>query len=271
VHALLPRRSCFVRKEAGARTEAQVLAANVDVAFLMAGLDRDYNLRRLERYLILAWDSGADPVIVLNKADLCAEVAARVAQVEGIACGAPAYPVSARAGTGLEPLRGHLGPGRTGVVLGSSGVGKSTLINRLAGRPLQAVGALRAGDGKGRHTTTHRELVLLPGGGMLIDSPGMREIQLWVDEDGLKDIFGEIEDLARGCRFRDCRHEQEPGCAVREALRDGRLEEERLVSYQKMQRELRHLAARQDEKARLQEKERGKRLSRWARQHYKNQ
>lgn len=186
VQAVLPRKSCFSRKEASVRTEEQVVAANVDTVFLVAGLDRDFNLRRLERYLVLAWDSGASPVVVLNKADLCDELEVRVAEVEGIAFGVPVHPISATEKEGLEPLFQYLGQGQTVALLGSSGVGKSTLINSLLGREVLAVGAVRADDQRGRHTTTHRELVPMPGGGVLIDNPGMRELQLWTDEEGLK-------------------------------------------------------------------------------------
>ena len=270
LHAILPRKSCFSRKEAATRTEEQVIAANVDTVFLVTDLDRDFNLRRLERYLTMAWDSGANPVVVLNKADLSDAVETQVAEVEAIAFGVPVHPVSAVEKEGMEPLYQYMGPGETVVLLGSSGVGKSTLINALMGSETLEVGAVRAHDGRGRHTTTHRELVLLPGGGVLIDNPGIREIQLWGDEEGLRGTFEDIEELAGGCRFGDCKHEQEPGCAVHAALEDGSLDAKRFDSYLKLQKELRHLAVRQDQKARMAEKERGKNIARWSRQHYKN-
>ena len=270
VQAVLPRKSCFSRKEAHVRTEEQVVAANVDTVFLVAGLDRDFNLRRLERYLVLAWDSGASPVVVLNKADLCDELEVRVAEVEEIAFGVPVHPISAVEKEGLEPLFQYLKQGQTVALLGSSGVGKSTLINSLLGREVLAVGEVRADDQRGRHTTTHRELVPMPGGGVLIDNPGMRELQLWTDEEGLKETFEDVEELAAECRFRDCGHGGEPGCAVQEALGDGRLDPKRFESFLKLQRELQHLAARQDYKERMAVKERGKQIAKWSRQFNKN-
>ena len=266
VQAVLPRKSCFSRKEASVRTEEQVVAANVDTVFLVAGLDRDFNLRRLERYLVLALDSGASPVVVLNKADLCDELEVRVAEVEGIAFGVPVHPISATEKEGLEPLFQYLGQGQTVALLGSSGVGKSTLINSLLGREVLAVGAVRADDQRGRHTTTHRELVPMPGGGVLIDNPGMRELQLWTDEEGLKETFEDVEALAGECRFRDCGHSGEPGCAVQRGLSDGTLDPKRFESYLKLQRELQHLAARQDYKERMAVKERGKQIAKWSKQ-----
>ncbi|MEW6751178.1 MAG: ribosome small subunit-dependent GTPase A [Candidatus Latescibacterota bacterium] len=274
VAGILPRRTCFSRRGAGGRTrtsggrtEEQVVAANVDTVFIVIGLDQDYSVRRLERYLTLAWDSGALPVAVLNKADLCRAVEARLAEAAAVAHGVDVHAVSAAAGEGLEPLRQHVRRGRTAVLLGSSGVGKSTLINALLQEPVQRVTEVRTSDGKGRHTTTHRELLLVPGGGALIDNPGMREVQLWADEEALQSTFDEIEALAARCRFRDCAHLSEPGCAVRRALREGALDAERLESYRRMQRELRRLAGRQDQRARLEEKARGKQLARWQREY----
>jgi ribosome biogenesis GTPase len=263
IHALLPRRTRFSRKEAWVNTEEQVIAANVDTVFLMTGLDRDYNLRRIERYLVLAWESGAQPVILLNKADLCSEVAERVAEVGGIAFDVPIHPISAMENQGLEALAPYLMPGKTIALLGSSGVGKSTLINTLLGEERQEVGAVRESDGRGRHITSRRELILLPSGALLIDNPGMREIQMWGDEQGLSGAFEDVEALARGCRFRDCRHEKETGCAVREALDIGALDPDRFKSYLKLQRELRFLARRQDQKLRQEEKAKWKKISQW--------
>ena len=241
IRVVLPRRSSFTRKEAGFETEQQVLAANVDVVFVVAGLDGDLNIRRLERYLTLAWGSGADPVIVLSKSDECPDVGAAVLLVEG-AAGArvPVRVVSALTGTGMEELHADLLPHRTGVLLGSSGVGKSTIVNALSGRVVQKVRAVRE-DGRGRHTTTHRQLIPLPGGGLLIDTPGMRELQLWDDNHGLDDAFEDVAELAAACRFSDCAHGVEPGCAVREAVEDGTLPADRLESYHKLERELRYL------------------------------
>ena len=265
IHAVLPRKSKFSRKTAGDITEEQVVATNVDTVFLVSGLDGDFNVRRIERYLTLAWEGGANPVIVLNKMDLCADVDAHVAEVELIAFGVPIHPVSAKEKRGLDALRHYLQPGETAALLGSSGVGKSTLINSLLGVERQRVGSVREFDGKGRHVTSHRELVLLPGGGVLIDNPGMREIQLWGDEEGLAEGFADIEKLAAQCRFRDCRHDGEPGCAIGEVLESGTLDAGRWRSYLKLQRELKYLESRQDQKACLLEKERWKRLGKWSR------
>jgi ribosome biogenesis GTPase len=266
IHAVLPRRSSFCRKVAWVRTEEQVLAANIDVALLVNGLDRDFNPRRIERYLTLSWDSGARPVIVLNKADLCPEIDKHVAEVEGIALGADILVVSAVKGSGLEAVRKCFDTGTTGALLGSSGVGKSTLINALVGTDRLKVGAVRRSDGRGRHVTTARELVVLPSGGIIIDTPGMRELQLWADERSLGGSFEDIEQLAEGCRYRDCRHQTEPGCAVLAALEEGTLDRGRFSSYLKLKRELRFLAARRDQRARLNEKARHKRLARSIRQ-----
>ncbi|AMV73248.1 ribosome small subunit-dependent GTPase A [Desulfuromonas carbonis] len=246
IRALLPRRSCFARVAAGRRqsrggAELQVLAANIDTALIITGLDGDFNLRRLERYLTLAWESGARPAIVLNKADLCAIPESFRDQVAAIAGEVPVHLLSAATGSGLAALDPYLAPGKTVALLGSSGVGKSTLLNRLAGHALQPTGAISASDGKGRHTTTHRELFLLPGGGLLIDNPGMRELQLFGEETVLADTFEEIHSLAAGCRFADCRHQQEPGCAVLAAAAAGELAPQRLASFQRQQQELEYL------------------------------
>jgi ribosome biogenesis GTPase len=265
IHAVLPRRSRFVRKVAGGHTEEQVLCANIDTAFLVSGLDGDFNLRRIERYLTVVWDSGATPVLVLNKADLCPDVEALVEQVEAVAFGVPVLAVSAALNEGTEALAARLGEGRTAAFLGSSGVGKSTLINRLLGDDRLDTAAVRADDSRGRHTTTHRELIVVPGVGVVIDTPGIRELQLWGDEDDLSRSFDDIEHLAAACRFRDCAHGSEPGCAVRRALEDGTLDAGRWRSYQKLLRELRFLDRRQDQKARLAEKARWKKISQWSR------
>lgn len=257
VHAVLPRRSRFSRTAAGDRTEEQVVAANVDVVFLVTSLDGDFNLRRIERYLTVAWDSGARPVVVLNKADLCADADARVAEVEAAAPGAPVAVLSAATGRGVDALRALVPPGATGALLGSSGVGKSSLVNALLGRERQAVRAVRADDSRGRHTTTQRELIPLPGGGLIMDTPGMRELQIWsADDDGLETAFADVEALAERCRFADCTHENEPGCAVRAALEDGTLDGGRFRSYAKLRREIRYQELRQDQSARQIEKTR---------------
>lgn len=261
IHAILPRRSRFSRKSAGAATEEQVVAANVDIVFLVCGLDHDYNPRRIERYLAAAYDSGASPVILLNKADVCEELDARIAEVEQIAAGAPVHAISAAENQNMDALRGHLRVGRTAALLGSSGVGKSTLINRLIGRERQRTQAVRGHDSHGRHTTTHRELILLESGGMLIDTPGMRELQLWSEDDSaVSGTFEDVERLIARCRFGDCRHETEPGCAVRAALEEGLLDPARYESYLKLQRELRFLERRQDQRLSQVEKEKWKRI-----------
>jgi ribosome biogenesis GTPase len=246
IQAVLPRRTAFVRKAPWLETKAQVVAANVDVVFVVCGLDGNYNIRRIERYITLAWESGAEPVVLLTKADLCDDVDSHRWEVEAVAIGVPVYAVSAPTGEGLEAVASHLGEGRTAALLGSSGVGKSTLVNALAGDELLATREVRAGDGRGRHTTTHRQLVVLPQGGVMLDTPGMRELQLWDADEGLSTAFAEIDELAGQCRFSDCAHNGEPGCAVRSALADGSLERERFDSWRKLQRELEGLRIRQD-------------------------
>lgn len=255
IESVLPRRSAFTRKEAWRRTAEQVVAANVDVVFLVNAFGRDLNARRVERYLTAAWESGATPVIVLNKADLSDDPELDAAPIEAVAFGVPVIRLSAVTGEGLDELEAHIGPGRTAALLGSSGVGKSTIVNRLAGRELLATQPVRAGDERGRHTTTHRELVVLPAGrGLLLDTPGMRELQLWADVEALDSTFSEIADLAAECRFGDCSHEREPGCAIQAALAAGTLDRGRWESYRKLQRELRALEIRQNGRLRAEEK-----------------
>lgn len=261
IHAVLPRRSRFSRKAAGGETVEQVVAANVDVVFIVAGLDGDFNVRRLERYLTLAWESGARPVIVLNKADVCPDTESRAAAASDAAFGTPVIVTSAATADGLGELRATLGPGMTGVFMGSSGVGKSSLVNALLGEARQSVRAVREDDSRGRHTTTSRQLVPLPGGGMVIDTPGMRELQLWVDGEGVDRAFADVDALAGQCRFADCTHQNEPGCAVRAAVGSGLLEPTRLASYQKLRREARYAALRQTQSARIIEKTRWKQIA----------
>lgn len=258
IRAVLPRRSRFSRKVAGEVVEEQVLAANIDVAFLVSALDGDFNLRRLERYVLLAWDSGARPVIILNKADLCGDTKAAAREAAAIAPAVPIITASAATGSGMDEISSCMHAGETAVLLGSSGVGKSTFVNRLLGRESQRTRSVREWDDRGRHTTTHRELFLLPAGWLLIDVPGLRELQLWGGEESLESVFEDVVALAAGCRFRDCRHQGEPGCAVLQAIEDGHLDQARLESHHKLRRELDHLAAKVDKQVALRQKQRWK-------------
>jgi ribosome biogenesis GTPase len=252
VHAVLPRRTKFSRKVAWSEVDEQIVAANVDVVFLVTAFGHDFNVRRLERYLVMAWESGAEPVILITKSDLADDVEGPVLEAESVAFGVPIHAVSAVTGEGLADVRAHLSPGRTAALLGSSGVGKSTLVNRLAGRELLATADIRA-DGRGRHTTTHRELVPLPDGGLVLDTPWMRELQLWESAEGLGEAFTDVEALAAQCRFSDCAHRSEPGCAIRRALARGELDRARYASYEKLKRELHRLEIRLDKRARAEE------------------
>jgi len=257
IHGVLERKSRFVRKVAGSVVAEQVVAANVDIVLLVTALDADFNPRRLERYLVLAHESSARPVIVLSKTDLADDLDAYIQEARSAGgLMVPVHTVSAPRDAGYDALRGYLESGKTVALLGSSGVGKSTIVNRLAGEELQRTQEVRTTDGRGRHTTTHRQLILLPDGGLLMDTPGMRELQLWDVDDGVEETFSDIDALADHCRFPDCAHEREPGCTVLAAIEDGRLAAERLESYHKLRRELRSLAARQDRLNRVFEKKR---------------
>lgn len=271
IHSILPRKSKFSRKEAGTVAKEQIIAANVDVVFIVSGLDggRNLNVGRIERYLSLTWSGGALPVIILNKVDLCPDVNACIKDAETVALGVPIYPVSATEQIGLDALRRHLARGQTAAFLGSSGVGKSALINALLGVERQEVRRVRQSALKGRHTTSRRDLILLPDGGAVIDTPGMREIQMWTDENHPQQAFKDVEALARKCRFRDCQHHAEPGCAVRAAIRAGDLDVTRLQGFRKLQKELDHLARRQDHRARLEEKAKWKKVSQWSKKNRK--
>jgi ribosome biogenesis GTPase len=270
VEAVLPRRTLFSRRAAGQREAEQPIAANIDVVFLVCGLDGDFNLRRLERYLTLASESGAQPVIVLNKADLCDHLPDRLAQTAAVARDAPVITASTRAAPGIEALTAWVGPGRTVAFVGSSGVGKSTLVNQLVGEERLRTNEVRESDSRGRHTTTHRELVPLPGGGALIDTPGMRELQLWAGQDSVDRTFDEISTLALQCRFRDCSHSGETGCAVAGALMDQSISAERWESYRKLAAEARRHERMTDPLAAQEAKKRLKVLHRAVKEIYKH-
>jgi ribosome biogenesis GTPase len=262
VLAVLPRRTALVRKAAGRAVVPQVLAANVDVVLVACGLDGDWNPARLARYLALAWESGARPVVVLTKADVAGDLAAPIAEAEAVAVGADVVAVSARDETGMEALLAFLPPGSTSALVGSSGVGKSTLLNRLLGVEAQRAGEVRASDGRGRHTTTTREMFALPNGALLIDTPGLREIAAWTDGDAIATAFDDVVSLAAGCRFRDCVHGPEPGCAVHAAVEGGALSAERLADYRHLVREQAYLARKDDPRLARAERERWKAMGR---------
>jgi len=268
IQQVLPRRSKFVRKVAGRRMEEQVIAANVDTAFVVMALDGDFNVRRLERYLAQCSESGAKSIVVLNKSDDCADVAARVAEVESIAAGVPIFAVSARTGDALNRLDTFLSAGQTIVLLGSSGVGKSTLLNHFLRRDAQAVQPVRPGDSRGRHTTTSRELFALPGGALLIDTPGLRELQLWDAVEGVEQAFADIAELAAACKYGNCGHTNEAGCALQAALSEGRLDQGRLENWRKLLREQEFQRRKADPEARQKDKERVKLLHRGAKKIY---
>jgi ribosome biogenesis GTPase len=272
VQACLPRRSALRRRAAGRATLAQDLAANMDTAFLVCGLDRDQGLRSLERLLTIVYDGGVAPVVVLNKVDQCPDVADAVQSAMFSAPRVPVAPVSALGGEGLDALAGHLRAGLTVVLLGPSGVGKSTLVNALAGtweQEITATGSVRPGDRRGRHTTTRRQIHLLPGGALLLDTPGLRELGAWIESDGLAQTFPDIHALAQGCRFSDCRHEEEPGCAVREALLGGELDAQRFHRFLELTEEAESLEARRSERGRSGTKRQAKMLSKTIRRFYK--
>jgi ribosome biogenesis GTPase len=271
VEAVLPRRSCFERRNPGKREDRQAIAANIDLVFLVCGLDGDFNVRRLERYLTLSAESGVAPVVVLNKSDLCGDAAARQREAVSVAGSSPVVALSAIDQSGSEPLHAFLGPGRTVALLGSSGVGKSTIVNQFLGGERFLTGAVRDSDGRGRHTTTRRELAPLPAGGALIDTPGMRELQLWAGPGSVDEVFDEIVMLAAQCRFGDCAHAVEPGCAVQAALASGAVSRDRWESYRKLLGEARRHEALADAQIAHDRKRQVKTIMKAQRRFYKSQ
>ena len=266
IDAVLPRRTAFSRKEAGGKTEKQVLASNIDIVFIMTSLNHDFNLRRVERYLVLANESEINPVIVLSKSDLCEDVQDKVNEVKGVAKSVSVHAISSVMHEGIDLLKPYFTEGSTIAVLGSSGVGKSTFINVLLGSDELKTTEVSAYKDKGHHATTRRELILIPGGGLIIDTPGMRELQLWEGEGGLENLFDDIEELASQCKFSDCMHKSEPGCAIRRAIKKGDLDEDRYKSYLKMAREIKYFEFRKDHLASIQEKKKWKKINKMAKQ-----
>jgi ribosome biogenesis GTPase / thiamine phosphate phosphatase len=271
IEAILPRRSKFSRKVAGELTVEQIVAANIDTVFLVMGLDGDYNPRRLERYLLLAYESGASPVVILNKSDVANHLAEDMDELRALTVGIPVHAMSAKENTGLEVIIDCLGAGKTGALLGSSGAGKSTIVNALIGEERFKTRDVREHDSRGRHTTRHRNLIVLPERrGLLIDTPGMRELQLWSQGEGARETFDDILTLAAGCHFTDCRHRDEPRCAVKQAVEDGTLAADRLDGFLKLQDELSSLEVRKDARAQINAKRKFKTVSQSMKKLYKD-
>lgn len=278
IHVILERKTRFSRKavlsggmpESHGKTEEQMIAANIHTVFIVNSMDSDFSLRRIERYMTSVYASNMNPVIVLNKSDIISDIETYINQAESIAFGVPVIPVSGLTGKGIDDLRKFIHPGETIVFLGSSGVGKSTIINNLTGTERQKVNVVRKIDQKGRHTTTTRELIILPDGGILIDTPGMREFQPWKGENDTGNAFEDIKSFAEKCRFKNCSHESEPGCAVKKALSNGHLDAGRYKNYMQMKREARHLEARVEKRAELAEKKKWKDIAKLQKQFKKN-
>lgn len=260
IHSVLERKSKFIRKSAGSGLSEQIVASNIDTVFIVTGLDQNYNLRRIERYLLAAWNSGSQPVLVLNKSDLCDDLASKISEVESVAIGVPVFAVSTLDQVGLNMLHQFIKPGETVAFLGSSGVGKSSIINKLIGEEKLKTGTVSNSNLKGKHTTTHRELILLPNGGLVLDTPGMRELQLWEDDSGLSTTFEDIVDLMAKCKFSNCQHQNEKGCAVNEALENQTLDHSRYNNFLKMQKELKYIERKTNKSVAAAEKEKWKKI-----------
>lgn len=266
VKLVLNRKTKFSRAASGIEVKEQVVAANVDTIFLIQSLNKDFNIRRMERYLIAGWESGAIPIIVLTKSDCCNDVYEKISDIYNIAPGVEVHAISCLTGEGIEDIKKYFTKGKTIALLGSSGVGKSTLVNTLVGKELLKTQEIREDDSRGRHTTSHRELILLPEGGLIMDTPGMRSLSLWEADTGMKIMFDDVEELINQCRFNDCKHNSEPGCAIREALESGKLKMKKWESWLKLQKELAHLEAKKEGKLRQKEKQWGKQISKFQKQ-----
>lgn len=265
INDVLPRKSLFKRKAPGNKFEEQILASNIDYIFLVTSLNQNYNLRRIERYVTISWESGAIPVVILSKSDLCDDIDSKIIEVESIAPGVDIHAISGITGEGVDNLRKYISEGDTICLLGSSGVGKSTLVNRLIGTEVMNTGIIRLEDGRGKHTTTHRQMISVPEGGLIIDTPGIREIALWDGSEGIEETFKDVENLSLQCKFSDCKHKTEPGCAVLKAISEGILSSDRLESYKKLQREIQYMERKQNKKLQIEEKKKNKSVKKYIR------